>query len=261
MNILEIQPFEVDVIETAWDYIIGGSTVLLAMVNLVLVYFIYKWQTQDFSEKEEKQRRIQQFNNIFLIPRLDFLKKTFEKLDEIALEFENCRDDEEKKSASHDKFQNSIEEFNNKFVSFLPGIDSKLSMDVKECVEGLSDGLSVDVFDSDTKKISGSEYVQKLQLRISNSYKTLLKILFSYNATEVNENKKDAVRPLVWLAYLMGVVALSLVLITIRTYTINPPTDGVTIQLDSLQMKNFLEHMNQDSKSSCGGDSLPALVK
>ena len=78
---------EVDVIDSLWDYMLGIVTMILAGVNLWLIYIIYRWQHKDSNDIEERQRRVNQFNNIFLIPRMDFLKKTFDNLIQISSGF------------------------------------------------------------------------------------------------------------------------------------------------------------------------------
>ena len=89
---------EVDVIESWWDYLLGISTIIFAVVNVWLIWIIYKWQHKDSNDIEERQRRVNQFNNIFLIPRMGILKEAFDKLIQISTGFERSTDEENKKT-------------------------------------------------------------------------------------------------------------------------------------------------------------------
>ena len=41
---MDSQMIQVDVIETWWDYLLGIATMILAAINVWLIYIIYRWQ-------------------------------------------------------------------------------------------------------------------------------------------------------------------------------------------------------------------------
>lgn len=237
---------EVDIVQSWWDYLQDIVTLILAGVNVVLIYIIYKWQHKDTSVTEERQRRVNQFNNIFLIPRMDALKKTFDELNTISLEFEKNKDNEGKKNVISDKLDNKIKGFDNDFVSFISGIDSGLHEIVHSIVEEMRDGLSHDIFDTDTSTIKGGVYVQIIQKRISAGYKALLTALFSYDGNLKDNNVKKTKDHHTWLYILLGVIIILLGAIVFRSYT-TPVQDKVTIQLDSIQMKAVIDAVQNDT--------------
>lgn len=243
---LESDMIEVDVVETWWDYLLGSATIVLAIINVILIYIIYKWQHKDSAVIEEKQRRVNQFNNIFLIPRMDYLKKTFDHLVKISLEFDKSKDNDEEKSKTSEKVDNKIKEFDDKFVSFISGIDSNLHEKVHSIVEDMRDGLSHDIFDTDTDKIKGGIYVQIIQKRINASYKTLLTALFSYDGTSKDNKDKNEKGLGIWLYVFLGVIVILIGSLVLHNYT-TPAQDKITIQLDSIQMKSLIEAVKSDS--------------
>lgn len=243
---LENNMIEVDVVETWWDYLLGCATIVLAIINVILIYIIYKWQHKDSAVIEEKQRRVNQFNNIFLIPRMDYLKKTFDHLIKISLEFDKAKDNDDEKSKTSDKIDNKIKEFDDKFVSFISGIDSNLHEKVHRIVEDMRDGLSHDIFDTDTDKIKGGIYVQIIQKRINASYKTLLTALFSYDGTTKDNTEKSDKGLGIWIYILLGVIVILLGTLVFHNYT-TPAQDKVTIQLDSTQMRSLIDAVHNDS--------------
>ena len=243
---LENNIIEVDVVESWWDYLLGCATIILAIINVILIYIIYKWQHKDSAVIEEKQRRVNQFNNIFLIPRMDYLKKTFDHLIKISLEFDKCKDNDDEKSKISDKVDNKIKDFDDNFVSFISGIDSNLHEKVHHIIEDMRDGLSHDIFDTDTDKIKGGIYVQIIQKRINTSYKTLLTALFSYDGTSKDNRDKKEKSLSIWLYIFLGVIIVLLGSLVIHNYTL-PVQDKVTIQLDSMQMRSLIDAVHNDS--------------
>ena len=129
------QMIQDDVIEPWWDYLLGIATMILAAINVWLIYIIYRWQHKDTKAIEERQRRVSQFNNIFLIPRMELLKQTFDTLIQIASKFESSIDDESKKTNLSDELDAKIVEFDDNFVSFISGIASQLYNKVHDIVE------------------------------------------------------------------------------------------------------------------------------
>lgn len=243
---MDSQMIEVDVIETWWDYLLGITTMILAAINVWLIYIIYKWQHKDSTVIEERQRKVSQFNNIFLIPRMDFLKKTFDELNNIASKFEASVGDENKKTELNDELDNKIVVFDEQFVSFISGIDTTLHEEVHTIIEGMRDGLTQDIFDTNTQEISGAAYVQKLQKRINANYKNLLRSLFSYdgNLKEKNGNTKKGSSALLFI--LLGTIIVLLGLLVCRNYNTVAP-EKITFQLDSVQMKKIIHAMSNDT--------------
>ena len=237
---------EVDVVETWWDYLLGGATVVLAGINVWLIYIIYKWQHKDSDVVEERQRRVNQFNNIFLIPRMSLLKETFDALNKIALELENAKDVDDEKSSINDKIDSKITEFDDLFVSFITGIDSNLHEKIHSIVEGMRDGIAGDIFDTDTDKIKGGVFVQLIQKRINASYKTLLTALFSYDGNLKDKKDKKEKSSNVVLYIILTIIIILLSTLVYRDYT-TPVKDKVTIQLDSIQMRSFIKAVQNDS--------------
>ena len=240
------QMIEVDVIETWWDYLLGISTMMLAAINVWLIYYIYKWQHKDTAIIEERQRKVSQFNNIFLIPRMNILKETFDGLIIIAAKFENSVDDEDKKTEFYNELDNKIVEFDETFVSFIAGIDSTLYEEVYKIVEDMRDGLTQDVFDTNTHEISGSAYVQKIQKKINANYKNLLKSLFGYdgNLKDKNENSKKGSTALLFA--FLGIIIILLGSLVYRNYNSVLP-EKITFQLDSAQMKKMIDAVKNDT--------------
>lgn len=198
----------VDVLETWWDYLLGIATIILAGVNLLLIYYIYQLQLKDSSIIEERQRRVSQFNNIILIPRMEFLKKTFEEITNLSSEFEKCANDEEIKGEYYKKIEVEIDNFNVNFVDFVIGIDSNLYSSIHEIVEDMRDGLSQIIFDTDTEKTSSAEYVQKIQSKIYETYKALIKTLFSYDGNIEGNTQKSSKCSKLPLLITIGVIII-----------------------------------------------------
>lgn len=240
------QMIEVDVIETWWDYLLGISTMILAAINVWLIYYIYKWQHKDTAIIEERQRKVSQFNNIFLIPRMNLLKELFDGLNNIAAKFETSVDDEDKKTEFYNELDCKIVEFDEKFVSFIAGIDSTLHVEVHAIVEGMRDGLTQDIFDTNTHEITGSAYVQKIQKRINANYKSLLKSLFGYdgNLKDKNENSKKESSALLFV--FLGIIIILLGSLVYRNYNTVAP-EKITFQLDSVQMKKMIDAVKCDT--------------
>ena len=237
---------EVDLVESWWDYLQDIVTLVLAVVNVALIFIIYKWQHKDSSVTEERQRRVNQFNNIFLIPRMDSLKETFDELNNITSEFEKNKDDEDKKAEIAEKIDCKIIFFDDSFVSFIAGIDSNLHEKIHSIVEEMRDGLSHDIYDTDTSKIVGGVYVQILQTRINVGYKSLLTALFSYdgNLKDKKEKKSNLAGSLLYV--LLGIIVILLGTLVYRNYSM-PVQDKVTIQLDSTQMKTIIDAVQNDT--------------
>lgn len=237
---------EVDLVESWWDYLQDIVTLVLAVVNVALIFIIYKWQHKDSTVTEERQRRVNQFNNIFLVPRMDSLKKAFDELNTVASDFEKNKDDEDKKAEIAERIDCKIKEFDDSFVSFISGIDSILHDKIHSIVEEMRDGLSHDIYDTDTSKIVGGVYVQIIQRRISACYKSLLTALFSYdgNLQEQTDNKSH--RTSAWLYVLLGVIVILLGTLVYRNYTM-PIQDKMMIQLDSNQIRTIIDAVQNDT--------------
>ncbi len=237
---------EVDLVESWWDYLQDVVTLILAIVNVLLIYIIYKWQHKDSNVTEERQRRVNQFNNIFLVPRMDILKRTFDELNDIALELEKGKDDDSEKTRISEKIDNKVKEFDDIFVSFITGIDSGLHEKIHSIVEDLRDGIAHDIFDTDTDMIKGGVYVQIIQKRINASYKALLSALFGYdgNIDDKQEHKTKGTSFVLYI--LLGVIIILLGTLVYRNCT-TPAQNKVTIQLDSTQMKSIIEAVQSDT--------------
>lgn len=238
---------EVDLLESWWDYLQDGATLVLAIVNVVLIYIIYKWQHKDTTVTEERQRRVNQFNNIFLIPRMDYLKKVFDELFTISSKFEQCVEDDDKKNKTNDEIDGKIKEFEDNFVSFIAGIDSGLQQQVHGVVEDMRDGLAHDIFDTNTKDITGAAYVQKIQKRINTGYKNLLTALFGYDGNIKDSKEKNTKESKVFLYIILGIITILLGSLVYRNYTTPVAPDKVTIQLDSTQMKSIIDVVQNDT--------------
>jgi len=237
---------EVDLVESWWDYLQDIVTLVLAIVNVILIYIIYKWQHKDSSVTEERQRRVNQFNNIFLIPRLEILKSTFDELNNIALELEKGKDDEDEKSRINEEIDKIIRGFDDEFVSFIMGIDSNLYERVHSIMEDMRDGIAHDIFDTDTNRIKGGVYIKIVQTRISASYKTLLTALFSYDGNLIDKTEKREKSSFVPLYILWGLIVILLGTLAFRNNS-SPIQEKVTIQLDSIQLKSIIDAVQIDT--------------
>lgn len=258
LDVLLDKIIEVDVIESWWDYLLGILTMILAGVNVWLIYIIYQWQHKDTNEIEERQRKVNQFNNIFLIPRMSILKETFDKLIQISSGFEKSTDDEIKKTEINEILEKKIVEFDNDFVSFITGIDSKLYNEVHKIVEDMRDGLSHDIFDTNTTEITGAAYVQKIQTRINTSYKALIKTLFSYDGNVKDSTEKNTKNSNTILFIMLGTIIILLGSIVYHNYTTKSP-EKIIFQLDSIQMKTFVDAVQNDTIIDEANTSVPFL--
>ena len=236
----------VELIESWWDYIQDVVSLILTIANVVLVVIIYKWQHKDSAITEERQRRVNQFNNIFLIPRMDLLKNTFDELNNIALKFEKAKDDEDEKTKVSEEIDNKIVEFEDVFVSFISGIDPILYDKIKFIVDGMRDDLSHEIFDTDTSKIKGGVYVQVIQKRINTGYKILLSALFSYDGKK-EESIEMKETPSNFLTYILLTVIIVLLGILVGHFCFVSDRTGGNIQSDSTQIETIVNTIQSDT--------------
>lgn len=238
MILLAEEAIQVDILSTWWDNIVNAITVVLAITNVYFVYMIYAWQHKDNKESEDKQRRLQQFYNIFLSPRLDMLKDFYTKLSNIALLYDGTNE-----GMVNNVINKKISSFNNSFTDLLLGINQDIYNKIHDEISNLLDNLTILLLND--AKGGTPDVVNNMFKVILESNKAVMKVLFNYDGCEDGNKTNDiscknkSKRPII---YVIIVLILIFIITSIsRCSTNNSTSSSINIRLDSTQLNELRE--------------------
>lgn len=236
---------QIDIINSFWDYIVEVFTLASSIASVFLVYLIYKWQKKDESEKEERQWKVEQFNNIFLSSRLDYLKSVFDCINIDIDNLENAYNDISQLFGINDQIGSKIDKLHKNFTWLIDSYDRKLSDQIKKVCDDFCSRLSLYVFDYNGRN-SAPLFVDGARIICSEWQSNLLNVLLSYRGENQDRKKTIKDKLKILIPFIVIFLLLCIASFTIKRFdSSSQPNNAINVKIDSLQVDSQLKELRK----------------
>lgn len=175
---------------STWDIIFNVCTIVCTIINVFLVYYIYKQGNKRDDEKTEKQHRINMFQVLVLNYNIQRLYDFYDELINTVNILQNSKLSEEQKMEINGKIVNEIGvAFRIKFVDCLNAISPSLYNDVLNLLDALIDNITNAIFDEGIKLSHRPKFDEVITTKIFRTKTEMLKRIFEYDGNVTICNK------------------------------------------------------------------------
>lgn len=163
-----------------WDKAITIATIVIAIANIFLIWYLSRQDRKSDSINIEKQRKLDLFKSLILEHKMDKLYKFYEKLDEISaqLTINNLTDND--KQTINVQVQNEAMNFRRRFIDVFLAIDHTLYIEILKMTDELTDCLTETIFDQGINLSHIPKFQELISKKIMNSETMIVKLLYDY---------------------------------------------------------------------------------
>ena len=175
---------------SAWDITFNICTIVCTIINVVLVYHIYKQGNKRDDEKTENQHRINMFQVLILNYNIQCLYDFYNELINTVNTLQTPELSEKQKIEINDKIVNEIGiAFRVKFVDCLNAISPSLYKEILEQLDSLTDDITVAIFDEGIKLSHKPKFDELITAKIFRTKTEMLRRIFEYDGKIKSNNK------------------------------------------------------------------------
>lgn len=159
------------------DYGYKISTVIIAVVNMYLLFNRNKKKDEETILKEERTRRLSLLKTLILDYNLHYYYDIFEEIENLL---EDLRNEQCDKTNVERKLQAQFRQLFEKFLNFLSIIDNDLFESIKKECDDCRDNLVADISDKGINLWVESQFNNKIKKRLQNTKSSILSLIFQY---------------------------------------------------------------------------------
>lgn len=130
-----------------FDVIYNGITIVCTLLNVILVFIIYKLNDKKADVNSEKQRKMTLFHTLILNYNIEYFYKFFSSLEDEVDSLKSHDLAIEQKTAINEKILVLASKFRRQFIDAVNAIDSDLYNKIMLEVDEFTDDLTNDIFD------------------------------------------------------------------------------------------------------------------
>lgn len=155
------------------------ATVVIAIVNIILLFRISKREEKADIEKDERGRKLELFKTLVLNQNMKVFYKFFDDFIEESEGLLSATTIESKKEINQ-KLQEQTRFFRQRFTNLLSAIDEQLFKDILSATDSMMDPITEAIFDQGINLTHKPKFEEEITKVISDSQVKMVKILFHY---------------------------------------------------------------------------------
>ena len=159
------------------DYGCKISTVIIAVVNLLLLINRYKKTDEDAKDLAERNRKLSLLKTLILDHNLHYYYDIFEEIEKNLADLKKKDCD---KSRIEKDLQYNFRQIFEKFLNFLSIIDTGLFESVKKECDECRDELVTNIVDEGINLYVEAQFNSKIKNRVQQTKETILSSIFNY---------------------------------------------------------------------------------
>jgi hypothetical protein len=157
------------------------ATVVIAVVNVILVIYIFRNNNNRDLTLKEKERKLNLLKTLVLDYSMQHFYRFFDEIDIETHKLMKRGLDENAKKSINESLLNSGKKLEQKFIDLFIGIDNLLYEQIKERSDKLLDGYTECIFDEGVNLYAENKFNDLITNKMIECKSQIIKILFSYS--------------------------------------------------------------------------------
>lgn len=166
--------------KSTWDYIFSGATVVIALINIVLVFYIYFRNDKKDNNNNERNRKLGLLKTLVLDYNMKLLYVFYNEVKNISQKTQAKLSTEEKGKIV-EELGDLAALYRQDFIDLFLAIDKSLYQRIIDISDNLIDGLTETIFDEGINLSHKPKFEELVTKRIRESKTGAVSILFSYS--------------------------------------------------------------------------------
>lgn len=162
------------------DVTYSVASIVIAIANAFLVYYIFDSNKKKDTEDKDKDRKLGLLKTLVLDYNMPKFYDYFYNLEDVAKELKEDGISNEIKQNINENISDIASNFRKDFIDMFLAIDSNLYDRIQEKTDELTDSLTVAIFDEGVKLSFQPKYDELISGKIKEYRTEIIKILFSY---------------------------------------------------------------------------------
>lgn len=163
------------------DAVYKIATVCIAFINVLLVFYIFKRNTNKDTKNIEKNRKLSLLKILILDYNMQHLYQFFEDLKIESKKLTNNNLDDVAKKEINEKMLSYGNELRQKFIDPFLAIDSNLYNNILHSVDELQDSMTNTIFDEGINLSHAPKFNELITSEITKTKTQIIKLLFEYS--------------------------------------------------------------------------------
>ena len=164
-----------------FEFVYSGITIVCTLLNVILVWLIYKLNDRKDDVNAERQRKMSLFQTLILNYNINYFYEFFSSLEDEVDGLKSSNLTVEQKQVINDRILIIASKFRRQFIDAVNAIDSELYSKILLEVDGFTDGLTNDIFDEGVNLSHIPKFEELISSKIFATKTNILKYLFDYN--------------------------------------------------------------------------------
>ena len=164
-----------------FEFVYSGITIVCTLLNVILVWLIYKLNDRKDDVNAERQRKMSLFQTLILNYNINYFYEFFSSLEDEVDGLKSSNLTVEQKQVINDRLLIIASKFRRQFIDAVNAIDSELYSKILLEVDGFTDGLTNDIFDEGVNLSHIPKFEELISSKIFATKTNILKYLFDYN--------------------------------------------------------------------------------
>lgn len=164
------------------------ANVIITLLALALTYYVFVYQknkdkkdTEEQKIKDNRDKKIQWFKELIILPRLDKIDSTFKKIEEKLKEEIDCSDlEQNKKDVLISHIKNEAATFRKDFLVLIQQIEPSLYKLMQTYLDELVDKLTEAIYNDELKLNNNQTFEREVNQNIQGAYGKILNAIFDY---------------------------------------------------------------------------------
>ncbi|MGD2034990.1 MAG: hypothetical protein PVF73_08035 [Bacteroidales bacterium] len=163
------------------EHIYSAATVVIAIVNLILIFYIFLKSNRKDDSTNEKKRRIALLKTLVLDCNIDKFYEFFKNVCSKTKMLNSSNLSLEDKVKINDELKDLATEFRQSFIDLFIAIDNSLYNEILEKTDSLIDGLTNTIFDEGINLSHNPKFEETVTKEIRISKTEIIRTMFSYS--------------------------------------------------------------------------------
>jgi len=175
-NFTFVYELTMDVIDVFYKF----SKIIIALINVYLLYYIFNYNTKANASQNEKDRKTRLFTKIIIEHNFERVSSFYSGLFTIFNVFGEESIDINTRKNVEAQLQVHFSDFRKGFIDLLMAVDGRLHKDFQDEFDKLLGSLVTSIFDEGINLSHGPKYDEIIRKEISRTKVTHIKLLFNY---------------------------------------------------------------------------------
>lgn len=160
------------------------ATILIAIINLVLVIYIFKHNKNRDIKSKEESRKLNLLKTLVLDYSMSYFYEFYRNIDNETRRLKDknlCDNDKKILNENLLEYGKTLE---NKFIDLFLGINQNLYKQIKNKMDDLLDGFTENIFNENINIYTDNNFCNLITGKITESKTQIIQILFNYSGKD-----------------------------------------------------------------------------